>query len=195
MGRGARVGTRWLAVASVGWMACAGQVAVEFDPTENFSGYRTWDWLPRRSEPLDVEGIDAQGLHELILAEVERALELRGYPRSAPSEGEVPDFYVTYHVRIRRELVLVTETPATQFLPSFHASPSYVVSAVEQRIQAFEASTLAIDVADGHDKQLVWRGAYERRVRGSFRPHLKAAVDHILERFPPVAEQALARSD
>lgn len=170
-------------------LACAGRVGVEFDPTENFSGYETWAWLDRPAHPLKVRGLNAKGLHEEITAAVERELELRGYRRS---EGEPADFYVTYHAKVERELVITHETPAAEYLASMHDSPSYLISRTEQRVQIYDQCTLVIDFADGSEQQLVWRGAYERRLRGEFRSHIDTAVERILERFPPVPDTVAA---
>lgn len=173
--------------------ACTTRVGVEFDRAEDFSGYHTWEWLPRNQPALRVRGSSAAGLHDLIVARVEHELTEAGFvPADTGAGADPPDFFITYHAEIQREWVVTTESSATQFVPSLSQSPSYDVGRSEKQVSVFERAHLVIDVADGRQRQLVWRGHAEGRVRGSFRPHLGGAVEEILDRFPPAADRALA---
>ena len=166
------------------WLACATGAKVEFDAQEDFSRYRSWEWLPLGAEAGEARHLDDPELGALVRGSIERELGARGYLRA---EGDPPDFYVTYHLQILREVEVSTETPAAQMLSSHHQSPSYVVSSSQQVVRVYERGTLVIDVADGRQRQLVWRGTETRRARHSFEPQLDAAVADILERFPPEA--------
>ena len=153
---------------------------VEVDADADFSDYETWAWLPWL-EPLGTERRLRPELHELVTAQVERELRARGYRRAASA---LPDFFVTYHLEIQRQIVVRSETPAEEMLESFHQGGSYGVTKTRTHIVHYERGTLAIDVTEGHDRQLVWRGQLRERVRGSFDRHASDAVAEILEHFP-----------
>lgn len=165
------------------WSAgCASSVGVEFDPAEDFSHYETWQWLPRLEPPLGAPPRRDDPLRETVAALVERELDSRGYRRA---EGDSPDFFVTLHLEVQREVKVTWETPAKQSVHSLHSGPSYEVQSQQRVVRVFETAELAIDLADGLDRQLVWRGTVNRRVRGELGTELEAEVGRILERFPP----------
>ena len=91
---------------------------------------------------------------------------------------------MTYHLEIQRQLVMRSETPAEEMLETFHEGGSYGVTKTGTHVAHYEQVTLAIDVTEGHDRQLVWRGKLRERVRGSFDRRASDAVTKILEHFP-----------
>ena len=100
MMRSVRLAPLLLAVTCI---ACVSRIDVEFDEAEDFSGYRTWAWLPRaQTEPMLSYRRPEPVLEALIVEGIERELDARGFPRA---EGQPPDFFVTYHLRVKRELV------------------------------------------------------------------------------------------
>ena len=88
-------------------------------------------------------------------------------------------------LEIQRQIVVRSETPAEEMLESFHQCGSYGVTKTMTHIVHYERGTLAIDVTEGHDRQLVWRGQLKGRVRGRFERHAEASVAEIMEHFPP----------
>lgn len=170
---------------------CAG-VGVEFDSAEDFSGYRTWAWLPRLETAPDPYGASREELGAEIERRTEQALAERGFVRVA--DDAQADFFVTYHVEIFIEVVFVDEIQAEQSVASMNDSPSYGVTGMETRQRIYERGHLVIDIADGEERQLVWRGSTSSKYRGSWKPHARAAVFGILERFPPERSRASAGS-
>jgi hypothetical protein len=59
-----------------------------------------------------------------------------------------------------------------------------VVQGSEKRVVTYEKVRLVVDVADGRERQLVWRGRTERRDRGTVDRHLDDVVAAIFEHFP-----------
>lgn len=169
----------WILLGASG---CATRIQVEFDEREDFSGYRTWSWLPRGwGIAAPGERID-RGLHLKLRAAIERELEARGYARATPEEA---DFFVTYHLSLERQLVQAVETPAMQTLSTHHRDGGYEVTASRRTFQLYEQGTLALDVAEAKDRQLVWRGVATRRVRESFGARADDVVSALVDRFPP----------
>jgi hypothetical protein len=181
-----RIGALLLAVCC---SACAG-VGVEFDPDEDFASYERWAWLPRLEPPIQPLALTPEGLSEEIERRTEEFLTTRGFVRVDEDEA---DFFVTYHVVVRTEIVILSETNAEQHVSSMNDSPSYGVTRSEMRQRVYQRGELVIDVVEGEDRQLVWRGSTGSKYRGSWKPHARAAVTNILERFPPERPEADAR--
>jgi len=174
-----------LALALVVGAGCVNGLRVEFDPSEDFAGYRSWDWLPAGFEERAASRALAPDLDARLRAAIERELAARGFERAT---GGAPDFYVGYHADVETQLVRATETPAMQTLSSLHQTPSFEISAPEKSLRRFDEGTLALDVADGHDRQLVWRGIQTGRWRNGLGGRIDALVADLLERFPPPPE-------
>lgn len=185
---------RIAAVVLAAWCSgCTGLgVGVEFDPSEDFSSYRTWAWMPRLEPAPDPFEPTPEALSEEIVMRTEEALAERGFVRADSADA---DFFVTYHVEIHTEIHIDTETPAEQYVGSFNDSPSYGVTKTTQRRRVYERGHLVIDVAAAEGRQLVWRGSAESKYRGSWKPHARAAVFEILGRFPPDRSVAGAAED
>jgi hypothetical protein len=170
------------AVLAAAGLGCATSVRVDFDPQADFASYRTWAWLPPSWEIAASRSDVDPELDALLRGAIERELAARGYARA----GELrPDFLVTYHLRLRRQLVRAIETPAMETLHSPHREGGYEVSKSEPRVQPYELGMLVLDVAEGRERQLVWRGIGTRRVRTSFKRRAEAVVGDIFEAFPP----------
>ena len=177
--REARLAFALLAAACLG---CATSIRVAFDPQEDFASYRTWAWLPRSWEVTASESHVDPELDALLRGAIERTLAARGFEQAGDAS---PDFLVTYHLRLRRELVRVIETPAMETLVNPHREGGYEVQASRPMLYPYELGTLVLDVAEARERQLVWRGIGTRRVRTSFKRRAEAVVTEIFEAFPP----------
>jgi hypothetical protein len=160
---------------------CATSVDVAFDEREDFSRYRTWNWLPRAARAVDTPLGPTPALDARLARLVERALRARGFERR---DGPA-DLFVSYSLRVQREFVTVRETPALQQLSSLHNSPSYWIQAPRSELHIYERGHLTIVVAGRRQRRVIWRGELEGRFRGDFSPHLEEAVWSLLGRFPP----------
>jgi hypothetical protein len=170
------------ALVAAACLGCATSIRVDFDPQEDFASYRTWAWLPRSWEVAASKSRIDPELDALLRGAIERELAARGFEQAADTP---PDFLVTYHLRLRRELVRVIETPAMQTLANPHREGGYEVQASKPMLYPYELGTLVLDVAEARERQLVWRGIGTRRVRTSFKRRAEAVVAEIFEAFPP----------
>lgn len=173
---------RLLILASA-WLGlgCATSVDVGFDERQDFSPYRTWNWLPGAERRVEAPLGDPPALEARLARRVERALSTRGFERSEQD----PDLLVSAYLGIQRQLLYVNETGATQSVHSLHSSPSYEIQATRQEIHSYESGYVVIAFTDSRQRTLIWRGEFRGRVRGDFWPHLDRAVSTLLERFPP----------
>jgi hypothetical protein len=158
---------------------CATSVDVEFEDGQDFSGYRTWDWLPG-ARSVDALPGEERALDALTSRLVGQELQSRGLVRARDGA----DLLVGYTLRVRRQLVATNETGAVDLLSSHHSSPSYLVQATQQRVQVHDDGYLRIVVTDGNRERVVWRGQLWARRRGDFAHHLPDAVSRLLGRLP-----------
>jgi len=177
-------------LASIG-VACASAVNVRIDQRKDFAGYCTWNFLSLEDGNVRAPLSDARELNARLTRAVEVALLEQGFVRVMGR----PDFYVSYFLEVRRQLVIVTETPALEHLPSLDQSPSWEIQATERRIESYEIGQLTILVSDPDEQAVVWRGGFEGRFRGALSPHLGDAVSSLLERLPAPAAASAARPD
>lgn len=178
MGRGLRLAI--LGVAAC--LACASvRVSVDYDPSEDFSTYRTFTWFPRPKPATGDYRVDNSLIDQRVRAAVERTLAAKGYQKV---EDRAPDFYANYHLQIDQKIDVRTVNRG------YVDSWGYYVGWPETRVTQYDEGTLVIDIADARDKQLAWRGAGVGRVRSRPKPEettrdINEAVAQILAKFPP----------
>lgn len=174
-------GAIYLVSLILAWLgvACSTTVDVAFDEREDFSRYRTWDWLPHAVPHVDAPHRDAPALDARLARLIERALRGRGFERT----GDRADFFVTYQLVLRRQTVVVYVPFAPYLLSSNHSSPSYWIEGSEKESRVYEDIHLAIDVTEGRGRS-IWHAALERRVEEGSALPLDDAVATLLERFP-----------
>lgn len=164
-------------------VACASSVDVTFDESQDFTAYRSWSWLPGSRGTVDAPLNDALTLDRRMARLVETELRARGFERAETGA----DFFVSYHLRVRKQFVTETTTPAEEQLASLHNSPNIKIQATEREEHVYEKGALVLAVADTRDRRVVWSAVLRGRFRDDIVPHLEEAVRDLLERFPPHA--------
>jgi hypothetical protein len=165
---------------------CATGVDVSFDTEQDFSRYRTWDWLPRGRSVDALPGEEVR-LSALTTKLVARELGVRGLEQAS----HAPDLLVAYQLRIVRRVLIANETGATDYLASHHSSPSYLVQSSRTRVEIRDYGDLYVVMTNGDRDAVVWRGRAWDGVSGTFDEHLARVVAELLDRFPvgkPVPE-------
>lgn len=179
-----------LAVAFVA-TACAGiTVNNDFIPGTNFSGYKTYGWMPQNENP-GVSEILEQRAHSAIAA----GLQAKGFQEATSGD---PDFMVGYM------LVLQEQTDYQTVNDHYGAGwgyggmypRRYGVAAVPMTTTSrtteinYTMGTIVLDFFDSESKELVWRGTAEGKVHEANTPQerqerVDLAVQKIMEQFPP----------
>jgi hypothetical protein len=185
-------GVAYVAAAAVAALAagCATRVDVTFDESQDFSQYRTWDFLPR-GRHVDALPGEEEEFDTLTWYLVDRALRGRGLVR----DSEAPDLLVSYQLRVVRRLVVANETGATDYLASHHSSPSYLVQSTSTRIEHHDYGSLDLVVTNGLRDRVVWRGRGLGQGPGLFEYRLDDVITALIERFPAGSPGAAATAE
>jgi hypothetical protein len=162
---------------------CAGgpSIRTDFDPTANFSSYRTYELAGQGTShvlnPL---------LSERVRVAIERNLDARSFTRST-----TPDFAVSFTLGAR-DRVQMTEMGAYQpYYPGYGRAYRYgwarPYSTTE--IRTITEGSLVIDIYDAHTKKPVWQGRATQTISPGQvdEKDIDRAVAAALAKFPPSA--------
>ena len=139
--------------------ACAPTVDVAFVDRDALSRSRTWDWRPDAVSTVDAAPSEAAGLHVRLSQLIDQTLRARGFERARHDA----DFFVTYHLELRRQIEIATVPFAPYRLDSLHASPSYLIEGSKTERRLRQDIRLSIDVTESGGRT-VWQAALLRRV-------------------------------
>jgi len=159
-------------------MGCAStKVAVDYDKTADFSVYKTFFLVPPKPTAERQAAAKNPFLKKEILNEIRPILEKKGYIEAA-SQDEA-DFLVVFYTQIQNQRDYVPPTYRVgRWGRTWVARPGHVVH--------YKEGTLAIDMVDREKKDLVWQGVGKDVIdRNNPSSNLVAAVEKILEKFPP----------
>ncbi|MDP3847692.1 MAG: DUF4136 domain-containing protein [Pseudomonas sp.] len=170
--------------------ACqSAQLSRDYDATRDFGAYRSWSW---REPALQYRPDDPQVKSDLteqrVRAAVSEQLEQRGL-RPALA-GTKPD--------LKAQAWLIVENRQDQVSTSYGgawggywngywAGPAYT----ETRRIDYQVATLQLDLFDGKDGKLVWRGSAEQIMRGEPATPaerdsiIRETVGKLLSQYPP----------
>jgi hypothetical protein len=151
-------------------------IRAELDPAANLARYRTFAWLP--VEP----GIPGEPRQDNILldrdirATVDQNLIEKGYIKA--SSG-TPDFLIGYRADIKEKLI----KSVRDYYDYRQAGGKEAVT--DAYVFGHEEGTLALDVVDGRNRQLVWRASATAVVDPTERKtRIADALRRMLAQFP-----------
>lgn len=160
----------------------------DYDHSRDFTAYRNWSWAEPAVifRPADDPRIQSDLTTQRIREAVSGQLDARGL-RPAP-EGDQGDLMVRAYMLIDQRQDNVTT--------HYGHSPRWGVWAMdplisETRSVHYQVATLQIDLLDGRDGQLVWRGSTSDLVRdrqltpAERNNNIFAMVRQILDGYPP----------
>jgi hypothetical protein len=170
-----------LSFVALALSGCASPIRVgaDYDPATSFDHYKTYGWLTVENDkrPTAPE-VDNEILETRVRAAVDRELSAKGFTKQ---EAE-PDAWVTYHAAVRRRIDMNTVRSDYGYGPHRGVSHTWV--------HQYDEGTLIIDILDGKEKHLIWRGTAQGKVDLFGKPEatierINAAVKKILAPFPP----------
>jgi hypothetical protein len=148
--------------------AAATASQIEYDRQVDFSRYETWSWHER------VTPAASPVADKRIREAIERGLAARGLSR-VDRDGTL---LVVYHA---------SKTSAIDLAPIKNS-----VASTPTGIQYAEKGSLVIDLLDAASGNIVWRGHATGALQygpSEIAEQIKAAVDKLLEKFPPPARR------
>ena len=178
-----------LAVVVCMTVSCSSlRVSQDYDPTTDFSRYRSFDLSPRPQPETGDIRVDNPLLDARIRNAVTDTLYAMDYRRvSTPT----PDFFVVYYLVIRAKLEGSTYSTGVGF--GTWSYPYWGSVGYETTFRQFDEGMLVIDFIDAEDNRLIWRGIGTRRVSEHEDPQktteiVRQTVSAILAQFPPQSQ-------
>lgn len=182
------------AIAVLSFLATVGgcssiRVETRYDPNIDFKTYTNFGWLPVPKARTGGLRIDHAALDAVVRAAVNRKLAARGFKSTTDLEV---DFWVVYHVAIRKKLEYSTLPIGYDYSPAWGRG-QWTDETLGNRgtyVRTFDEGTLVLDIVDARTSRLAWRGSAKAEVdaarsRRQKEARLKRAVGKMLDGFPP----------
>jgi hypothetical protein len=161
----------------------------DFDPSRDFAGYRSWQWLEpavqyRPDDPRLKSDITEQRVRQAVASQ----LDQRGL---RPATGGAADLKVQVWLIVDERQQAFTTSHGGYWGDPWHGywgSPMFN----DTRIVQYQVRTLQIDLFDGRDGKLVWRGSTEQTLPARATPAqrnqtIQRNAAEALSTYPPGA--------
>ncbi|MDH1264995.1 DUF4136 domain-containing protein [Pseudomonas sp. GD03944] len=165
------------------------QLERDFDPNRDFGAYRSWTWQePALQFRPDDPRLKSDLTEQRIRSAVGEQLDQRGLRPSA--QGAAGDLKVQVWLIVDDRQEQVSTGYAGGWgggWGNYWGGPNYV----ETRTVDYQVGTLQIDLYDGKDGKLVWRGSAQQIIRNNQNgPNERSAairetVAKVLSQYPP----------
>ena len=133
--------------------ALAGDVYVDYDPSADFTKYKTFKWV-------DTPGTSLEYHNKLIHSRVKNYIEHLITEAGMVEAKEDPDLTITYHASSQEELSLDVAAYGYSWGASFMWDPYWGGAAgVSTTVRSYGVGTFMIDIVEADTKNLVWRGS------------------------------------
>jgi len=161
----------------------------DFDASRDFAGYRSWSWKePALQYRPDDPRIKSDLTEQRIRQAVGEQLDQRGL-RPAVAGGKADVKVQAYLIVDNRQQQVSTSYGGGWGGPwhgGFWGGPGYT----ETRSVDYQVATIQIDLLDGKDGKLVWRGSAEQMVNDGSTPAersaaINQAVAKLMTAYPP----------
>jgi len=170
--------------------ACqSAQVNRDYDPNRDFAAYRSWSWQEpalqyRPDDPRLKSDLTEQRLREAVTEQLDQR-GLRHAPAGAAADLRVQAWLI---VDERQQQVSTSYGGVWGgYWNGYWGGPGYM----ETRTLNYQVGTLQLDLFDGKDGKLVWRGSAEQVLRSDpanpaeRAAALRASVLKVLSQYPP----------
>lgn len=165
------------------------QLNNDYDATRDFGAYRSWRWQePALQYRPDDPQLKSDLTEQRVRAAVREQLEQRGLrlaPATAGADLKVQAWLI---IENRQDQVSTSYGGAWGgYWNGYWTGPAYT----ETRRIDYKAATLQLDLLDGKDGKLVWRGSAEQLMRSEPTTPaerdaaIRTAVGKLLSQYPP----------
>jgi hypothetical protein len=163
----------------------------DFDASRDFGAYRSWSWKePGLQYRPDDPRIKSDLTEQRVRQSVSDQLDQRGLRMAAP--GSKPDVTVQAFLIVEdRQQLISTSYGGGPWGGPWRGGYWGGAGMTETRNVDYKVSTLQIDMLDGKDGKLVWRGSTEQVLNtGQTTPverdtAIRQTVAKVLEQYPP----------
>ncbi len=173
-----------LALATMAFAGCATPIntGADFDPEADFTAYTTYSWLEAHE---DKRPKSPQINNELLTQRVQRAVDRELAAKGWSKVDAEPSAWVTYHAALERRIDMRTTGSDFSYGRRYGGG-----GRSHTWVQEYDEGTLIVDVLDGKDRGLIWRGTAQAAVDVFASPEEKVeltnrAVKKLLAPFPP----------
>ncbi|MFJ3073877.1 MULTISPECIES: DUF4136 domain-containing protein [Pseudomonas] len=170
--------------------ACSSNnVQQDFDASRDFAAYRSWAWQePGLQYRPDDPRIKSDLTEQRIRQAVDEQLDQRGL---RPAQGNRPaDLKVRAYLIVEQRQQQITTNYGGGwggYWNGYWGGPMYN----ETRSVDYKVATIQVDLFDGHDGKLVWRGSAEQ-IMNNYPPSpeernsaIQKTVAEVLSHYPP----------
>jgi len=182
--------TFFVLLVNIALGGCAASVNVDFDDKVDFTALKSFALLPADKNKTDDIRISSPLLAKRLNKALANTLNSKGYQQNE----KAPDFFVTYHLRIKQE-VETRDTGMRVGVGSYgsHSAIGMSYGFPAYDVYSYERGILTIDVLN-NKKLLIWRGSTSRVLGDEKTPQesdkvVNKVVAQILEKFPPGVNQ------
>ncbi|TFH00720.1 MAG: DUF4136 domain-containing protein [Calditrichales bacterium] len=171
------------------WGCSSFSYKTDFDPSIEFSTYKTYIWYPGKMP--DGDALSANPLvKKRVIAGIDKALQAKGYTLGTEDSF---DFAVIIHAGQKEKTQIVNYGNYGyggygygRYGSGWGGYGGYNQTDVYQ----YDETTLVIDIADGAKKEMVWRGTVTGVVKENVnqeeqQKNIDAVVEKMLDNFPP----------
>lgn len=164
---------------------CASPTRVDYDraATAKIQSYTCYEIVNRETRAHVQDVVLSPIVDRRIEQAINNTLKVRGLSKDCKKT----DFRVTFNTvtRTKTEITDLGVAPIAYRRYHFSSYPGYSRIDVDQ----YEEGTFIIDIIDGTSDELVWRGAYTKRIGWSAPSdeEVQEIVNEILAQFPPAA--------
>jgi Domain of unknown function (DUF4136) len=163
----------------------------DFDATRDFGAYRSWSWKePGLQYRPDDPRVKSDLTEQRIRQSVTDLLDQRGLRMAPP--GAKPDVTIQAYLIVEdRQQLVSTSYGGGGPWGGWRGGYWGGAGLTETRNVDYKVSTLQIDMLDGKDGKLVWRGSSEQTLNtGQTTPlerdtAIRQTVAKVLEQYPP----------
>jgi hypothetical protein len=165
---------------------CGTTVNVDYDKQADFQALKTFTLMPTPEAKTGDERLDSPLVDKRIRDAIVATLSQRGYRQVQDN----PDFSVAYQLGVRQELDSSRASMTVGVGGFYPHSAIGMTYGYPGYVESYERGILTIDILQGSDKKLVWRGSSGRRLYDGRTPEkstkeVNAVVQEIIDKFPP----------
>lgn len=177
--------TLWVAGILAGLVACSGpSVRYDFESGADFGRYRTYQWLPApRPAKANAGAFDSSIMDARVKRILLEELAAKGYQ---PGEPGLADFQVVCYPQ--RQSARSSQPHLGVGLGFGPVGLGVGAPVGERKVET--TGSLVMEIQDGRNGTVVWKGTAESALRSSDSAEeadaaVQAAIRNLLKRFPP----------